>query len=1053
MTVTGRSSAILWRILKYFGIAAAIILLLFGITSLVLFQKKEAWLLGQIQSYMDRSQSGQLEIGSLNLKLFKYFPDVTVEFDSIYYYEHRDSLRTPLEKPILHADKLHVAFELWPLLNSELKVSEISLSKAQVNIIEYQHGAFNLERALSKHPAAARKPAVKKVIKNPPSTVAAPKAKKKEPADSAEPQTTLSIDLELIHLDDIEVHWNAYKSKPSSFVVKTLDANFTVEGNTLRAEVTSTSHIQSLYINRSRLPSAELTFQTNLTYDKTSERLTVQDTEIKYDVFSATIQGTYAHQKNQTLDILIDASSNDLELLSKMVKKDILKRNPNMLTRGDIYIKGRVFGELKNKAPQFDIAFGVKNLGLNLPNKMGQFENIGFHGAFKSGRLTDYSEAVLEIRNLNGKLPDGFIKGQFHIRNFVQPYLKYKLDAKLKLDGYDRIFNIGLVKNLSGDISVQARYDGPLDFIDLSRLDSTRTSVIGLNNVSFEVARTRQLVSGLSGTIETRNNQSSFNQMAFRYGTSDLQINMRVSNLLHFIVSKEANLSASGSLKSNEIATRYFILDTLRSARVQDRIANLNLDFYVSTTGVDNQTGMPDIAFEISNLSARLDKLPDIHKLSAKGRLGDGPAGIKLVVDEFHAMMPQGKLELTGDLLIREKRMMQFNARVKVDKFPWTYVNELAAAISTDAEPHAKHLPASQMELVTADLDLSATLKSYPFDVEKLEVRNSRVNLALPDSKTFSVDKLNLSLDELRFIHPANSGALTGLKSSSGKIDMVKLKVPELAAFDIKLNVSAKEDKLDIGFSTRRLKAGVESGQLLMDLSRQEIGYQLHYTVTDASLESFVQKYRKGKLLEGRIDYVLDLNSTGATWTKVKQNIEGDIAITGDSLTLYGVDIDSFLKKYEKSQKFNLTDLGAVLIAGPIGIVATKGSDFVALGMTNLDPSQHSAIQTLYAKWKLDHRQLITEDVAIATSINRIAFDGRIDFARDSIPGFTVAVVDKNGCSLMDQKVYGKTNALKTGKLNVSRTLFGSVINFANAVVGKDCRPVYQGTVKHPTGN
>jgi len=54
------------------------------------------------------------------------------------------------------------------------------------------------------------------------------------------------------------------------------------------------------------------------------------------------------------------------------------------------------------------------------------------------------------------------------------------------------------------------------------------------------------------------------------------------------------------------------------------------------------------------------------------------------------------------------------------------------------------------------------------------------------------------------------------------------------------------------------------------------------------------------------------------------------------------------------------------------------------------------------------------------TATNRIAFDGQIDFAKDSIPGITISVVDKNGCSLMDQKLLWKNGKkMKTGKLTL----------------------------------
>jgi AsmA protein len=220
--------------------------------------------------------------------------------------------------------------------------------------------------------------------------------------------------------------------------------------------------------------------------------------------------------------------------------------------------------------------------------------------------------------------------------------------------------------------------------------------------------------------------------------------------------------------------------------------------------------------------------------------------------------------------------------------------------------------------------------------------------------------------------------------------------------------------------------------------------------VEGAHLDYFVKKYYKKKLMEGLIDYSLDIATKGSTLAQAKENLSGEIEIRGDSLLLYGMDVDDILKKYRKSQNFNLTDVGAVLIAGPVGLAVTKGSDFVSLATVNFNSNQQTRIKSLLTKWKLKDRQLSTEDVAFSTHQNRIAFDGQIDFAKDSIPGLTISVVDKNGCSLMDQKLYGKMGKIQTGKLNVTKTLLGSVINFANAIVGKDCKPVYTGQVKDP---
>jgi len=1061
MVTTGSFKRKLLRILKWFGLVLAIIFILFGVVSWIVVENKNAWLRDEIQSYVNESQSGQLEINSIDLKLFRNFPHVTLALSGVNYYEHRDSILTLSEKPILHAEQLFVAVELLPLIKEELNVSEISISKAQLNIEEYKNGVLNIDRALAKPskvtPSIAEKKIVSKPIVKPPSNPSSKEKKIKKDSSvksklKPKPKAALQVDLNLISLDETLLTWKSFANpKPSIILVKQLEAIFSKKGKEVAAQLTSTYQVQSLYINQSSIPSGDLTLNIDLLYQLDNQRLTIEKSKINYDIFSATIQGTYAHQQNRMLDLQIDASSNELNLLSLIIKPEVIKRNPNLLEQGRIYVKGRVFGELKNQAPQFDISFGVKNLALRLPKKIGTFKDIGFEGRFISGSQMDYSEAQFEIKNLRAQLPGGFLKGRFQLRNFVDPYVNYKLDAQLALDGYDQIFRVDFLKELRGTISLHANFDGPFKLFAEHGMDSSRSSTITLDDLSFVVAKTNQMVSGLSGKIENKNNQATLQQLKFHYGKNDLVLNATIDNFVYFLFKRERDIIASGNLQANQIYTKDFIFDTLQTTQIRDRISQLSFDFQVKTTAnIKDKSNMPDIAFDIRNLSAKLDKLPDIKMINTIGKFSQTDHGLKLYLDEFHATMPQGKLDVAGDLLVRTKVLWEFNAKVKADKFPWTYVNEIAAEIRDDAEPTKKNLPVIKMELLTADLDLTAALITYPFDINKLDIRNSMVNFSFPGSKPISVDKLNLALQNLYFIHPKNSGALTGMKSTKGTMELRQLSVPGLNSIDIKMNLAGEDDKLDVDFSSITQIAKNQKGKFVLDMSEKELEYHLQYFVQGASLGYFVQKYYKKKLMEGTINYSLDIHTKGETLAQAKENLSGEIEITGDSLRLYGIDIDNVLKKYEKSQNFNLADVGAVLIAGPVGLAVTKGTDFVSLATINFNSGQQTQIKTLLTKWKLENRILTTQDVAFSTAANRIAFDGQIDFAKDSIPGITISVVDKNGCSLMDQKLYGKMGKIKTGKLNVTKTLLGSIINFANAIVGKDCKPVYTGKVKDP---
>ena len=48
----------------------------------------------------------------------------------------------------------------------------------------------------------------------------------------------------------------------------------------------------------------------------------------------------------------------------------------------------------------------------------------------------------------------------------------------------------------------------------------------------------------------------------------------------------------------------------------------------------------------------------------------------------------------------------------------------------------------------------------------------------------------------------------------------------------------------------------------------------------------------------------------------------------GDNLVLDIGDLDKEFSRYESTQNFNLVDVGAFFLAGPIGLALTKGYDY-----------------------------------------------------------------------------------------------------------------------------
>jgi len=117
-------------------------------------------------------------------------------------------------------------------------------------------------------------------------------------------------------------------------------------------------------------------------------------------------------------------------------------------------------------------------------------------------------------------------------------------------------------------------------------------------------------------------------------------------------------------------------------------------------------------------------------------------------------------------------------------------------------------------------------------------------------------------------------------------------------------------------------------------------------------------------------------------------------------------------------------DVGAVFLAGPFGLVITKGYNFASL-LQGLGGS--SNILTLVSDWKIDRGVARAQDVAMATKNNRIALTGGLDFINYKFDDMTVAVINAKGCATVQQKISGSFEKPVVENQSILNSLTGPV--------------------------
>ncbi len=300
--------------------------------------------------------------------------------------------------------------------------------------------------------------------------------------------------------------------------------------------------------------------------------------------------------------------------------------------------------------------------------------------------------------------------------------------------------------------------------------------------------------------------------------------------------------------------------------------------------------------------------------------------------------------------------------------------------------------------------------------------------------------------------HPGGAPFLMRL-SVSGRLACGEVRGKDTTATDFVLPIEATDGVFDFKPVTMRVYGGLGSGSLRMDRSAQVPVLHLAYAVQKLRIEEVFKALPPGKSVSGTMDFSTTLAMRGRTRRELRQSASGDMSLAGRNLTLAGVDLDKQYSRYEASQNFNLFDVAALVLAGPLGPVVTKGYEFSSLAA---QAGGTTRIRTVDSRWKVDHGVARAVDVAMTTDENRLALRGGLDFVDDEFDEVFVAIVDADGCAKLRQRIRGPFGKPVVEKVSFVTSLVGPVHSLldkaADLLSKRDvvCEVFYSGSVAPP---
>ncbi len=129
--------------------------------------------------------------------------------------------------------------------------------------------------------------------------------------------------------------------------------------------------------------------------------------------------------------------------------------------------------------------------------------------------------------------------------------------------------------------------------------------------------------------------------------------------------------------------------------------------------------------------------------------------------------------------------------------------------------------------------------------------------------------------------------------------------------------MSASGGVYDIRPFTMKLFGGSGEGRIRIDVSRRTPQLQVTYALAGFRAEESLAAITQQKIVSGPMSVLAELSFRGGSVEAMKRTVSGKVSLSGEDLTVHGMDIDEILSTVDQAKKTNLADLGAFLLVGP----------------------------------------------------------------------------------------------------------------------------------------
>jgi uncharacterized protein involved in outer membrane biogenesis len=424
--------------------------------------------------------------------------------------------------------------------------------------------------------------------------------------------------------------------------------------------------------------------------------------------------------------------------------------------------------------------------------------------------------------------------------------------------------------------------------------------------------------------------------------------------------------------------------------------------------------------------------------------------GLKAVVSLNELKLSKGVLVYLDKKTGEKTDLKDFNLSIKdlsIEDTPGNIIKNASFTGSIDS----KEVQHKDFRIENFRATVKAVKGKYNFEPLTIE---ALVNVDRKSGEKTELKEINLSIKDFSIVN--TPGETIKNVSFTGNMDCKEVRKKDLKIGNVKSSIIAEKGVFYLKPLTMDIFGSKGEGDATLDKSETDTLYTINVKISKLDFEKFEHSFGIKKVIGGKGDLVAAMTVKENGGHKLVSSLDGTFSLRGDNLVIYIMDLDKVLSKYETSQEFNLVDLGAFFIAGPLSTLAInlaiKGYRY--WNIYDQTTSGQGAITHFNSHWKIKSGVADATDCALATHHNRVALKGKLDLVSERYDNVIVALLDDKGCAKFKQSISGPFRKPQISSLSVAESLAGPFSHLYSKakrfVKGGKCEVIYDGSVQQP---